>query len=169
MEESVIELLYESTGRNFNKTIKQIEKMNRESILFDWGSITYQQCMLLCDGYIRSNVKRDIIPKVLNQMVIQYLRVPYSENEMLQIFIKTPTRMLVLKGDDIDLQDTIQNVKATIQDKIGFPPEQQRLFIPLRGTQLEDGRRLNDYGIHNESTLILKLRQRIKDTTVKST
>lgn len=70
----------------------------------------------------------------------------------MQIFVKS------IRGDTItlvDISETVDSVKATIEEIEGVPAEHQRLIYGAN--EMESGRKLSDYNIQEDSTIHLML------------
>ena len=71
----------------------------------------------------------------------------------MQIFVKTITGKTI--PFEVKATDTIESIKAMIQDKEEIPTNKQRLVFT--GKKLEDWRTLSNYNIQQGSTLLLVL------------
>ena len=69
----------------------------------------------------------------------------------MQIFVDMTEDLNKTITLDVDPSDTIEAIKAKIQDKEGVDP--RYLFLYFKGTFLEEGRTLADYNIQKESRI----------------
>ena len=101
------------------------------------------------DGFTLSDYK-------IEKEFTLYLVVHYRRGvDPKQIFVKTFSGLIITLK--VDPSDTIENVKAKIQEREGTPPDQQILIYA--GEHLEDDRILSDFNIPTNSTLLLLYRR----------
>jgi ubiquitin C len=134
----------------FDDTIWHVKQKiwDKEGIPLDKQELFFCN-KLLCDDYTLShyNIQKD---STLN--LVLHLRTGLN----LKIFVRT------LSGETtpllVEASDTIENVKAKIQNQEGTPADQQRLVFARE--LLKDGHTLSDYNIHSDATLQLLLQCR---------
>lgn len=139
------------TGKTFPLDVEPSDPINKlKAIIQDKEYIKIDQQELILDGVVLDG---DKTLKDYNIHKEDTIEVKPIIKEDIQIFAKT----LSGKANSINvkLKDTLDTLKAKIQEKMGVPPEQQSLL--LNGKNLEGNNTLEEYKIQNQSSIYVTL------------
>ena len=98
---------------------------------------------------------------IMKDTVLHFVPLQCGSGMRIKVNICTG-RMISL---DVELEDTIENVKKKVLEKKGIPVECQCLFYTTEPGELKDYRTLKDYNIQRGSTLVLT-QERLNDMPV---
>ena len=101
-------------------------------------------------------MKRKVL--ISSLILLMFLIISMPKAYAMQVFVKTLTGKTITL--EVETSDTIEAVKAKIQEKEGIATEKQKLVFGEK--ELEEGRTLEDYNIQKEYTINLALKVSVK-------